>query len=321
VTLSQGVLIARRRLHGFWRLTRFTEYVSFVLFTTFLGAAAGGGTWGWPLILVLTANWLAVGFAFMINDVEDAPDDAINPAKMLRNPVSSGDLSPRWARASSFAAALASAVLYAWVGLWPFIVGVACLTLAFLYSSRRVRLKAIPGADLVSHGLMLAGLQFLAAYLTFGGGPPFQWVFPLASVVAISLYGQLFNELRDLEGDIQAGVTHTASVLGPRLATILMMFWFCVGVGSAIATIFILRLVPAWVIAVMLAVAGLLVLRPLFRLRRGQSAVEFHQPFQKPFEVAAALALLAWFAGPWLMTSLAPWMGAAAVRWASLMPR
>jgi hypothetical protein len=56
-------------------------------------------------------------------------------------------------------------------------------------------------------------------------------------------------------------------------------------------------------------------------MRRGQSAVELHQPFQKPFEVAAAFALLAWFAGPWLMTFLAPWMGAAAVRWASLMPR
>ncbi len=321
MTLPQGVLVARRRLHGFWRLTRFTEYVSFVLFTTFLGAAAGGGSWGWPLILVLAANWLAVGFAFMINDVEDAPDDAINPAKMLRNPVSSGDLSARSARASSFAAAVAAAVLYALVGWWPFLVGIACLTLAFLYSSRRVRLKAIPGADLVSHALMLAGLQFLAAYLTFGGGPAWQWVFPMASVVAISLYGQLFNELRDLEGDIQAGVTHTASALGPRLATLLMLFWFCVGVGSAIATIVFLRLVPVWVLLVLLAVAGLLVLRPLMKLRRGQSAVELHQPFQKPFEVAAALALLAWFAGPWLMTSLEPWIDAAAVRWASLIPR
>ena len=311
----------KRRIHGLWRLTRFTEYVSFVLITTLLGAAAGHGSLGWPLVVVLAANLLAVGFAFMINDVEDAPDDAINPAKVNRNPVSSGDLSPRSARVYSFAAALLAAGLYAWVGWWPFMVGVACLTLAFLYSSRRVRLKAIPVADLASHGLMLAGLQFLTAYLTFGGGPLREWGVPLTFVMATSLYGQLFNELRDLEGDRQAGVRHTANLLGPKLAHVLMMTWFCIGIASAIATFFVLRLVPVWVLATMAGLALVLALRPLLRVRRGHSAIEIHRPFHKPFEVAAAIAFSAWFAGPWALSTLSSWLVPAAARWASLIAR
>ena len=96
-----------QRLNGIWRLTRFQEYVCFVIITTFLGAAASRGSLGWPLIGVLVANWLAVGFAFMINDVEDAPDDALDPAKaraILSQPASSRpasvdhyrSLSPAW---------------------------------------------------------------------------------------------------------------------------------------------------------------------------------------------------------------------------------
>jgi 4-hydroxybenzoate polyprenyltransferase len=60
-------------------LARYKEYFFFVIITTFLGASAANGAFGWPLLLVLLANWLAVAFAFMINDVEDAPDDALNP--------------------------------------------------------------------------------------------------------------------------------------------------------------------------------------------------------------------------------------------------
>lgn len=294
----------KRGVQGLFRLTRFQEYVWFVLVTTFLGAAAARGHFGWPLLTVLAANWLAVGFAFMINDVEDAPDDALNPAKLGRNPVSAGHLSAGWARAFSFLAACLAAVLYASLGLLPFVIGLVCLALAYLYSARSVRLKAIPVADLVSHALMLAGLQFLTGYLTFAGGPAWEWVFPVSFVMAISLYGQLFNELRDLEGDRRAGVVHTASLLGPRAAHFLMMGWFAVGVLSAVATVFIIRLIPSWVLLSMAGLAASLLWRPLLRVRAGQSAIELQQPFQKPIEVAVALGLATWFAAPWAISAL-----------------
>jgi 4-hydroxybenzoate polyprenyltransferase len=292
------------RIDGVWRLTRFKEYVSFVVITTLLGAAAGQGSLGWPLVVVLAANWLAVGFAFMVNDVEDAADDAMDPAKAQRNPVSSGALSPRSARLLSFTVAVLAAILYASLGLGPFVTGVACLALAYLYSSQPVRLKATPVADLVSHALMLAGLQFLAAYLTFDGAPFPQWASPLVLVLAVSLYGQLFNELRDFEVDRRAGVTHTASVLGPRAAHLLMMVWFCIAIASALITILVVRLVPIWVLVIMIGLAALLSWPRLSRVRRARSTIELHQPLQKPLEIAAALAFTAWFAAPWAFASL-----------------
>ena len=292
----------KRRLGGVLRLTRSREYICFVTFTTLLGAAVARGSFGWPLIIVLVANWLAVGFAFMINDVEDAPDDALNPAKVERNPVSAGDLSVRSGRTASFVGAVVAAALYAWLGIWPFVIGATSLAIGYLYSWRRVRLKTIPVADLISHALMLAGLQFLAAYYTFGRGPDWQWVFPLTFVVAISLYGQLFNELRDFEFDLKAGLTHTASLLGPRAAHLLMMTLFGIGVVAAATTVFVVRLFPTWVLLVMVALAAVLLLRPLLKVRRTQSATELQQPFQKPLEVAAAVALVTWFAGPWALS-------------------
>jgi 4-hydroxybenzoate polyprenyltransferase len=309
----------KRRLGGVLRLTRLQEYLCFVVVTTLLGAAVGRGSFGWPLIIVLVANWLAVGFAFMINDVEDAPDDALNPAKVQRNPVSAGDLSARSGRAVSFVGAILAAALYAWLGPWPFVIGAACLALGYLYSWRRVRLKTIPVVDLVSHGLMLAGLQFLAAYFTFERGPAWQWVFPLTFVVAISLYGQLFNELRDFEGDLEAGLTHTASLLGLRAAHLLMMTLLAIGVVSATATVFVVRLIPAWVLLVMAALAAVLLLRPVLKVRRAQSAIELQQPFQKPLEIAAAVGLATWFAGPYALSVVYLQLIPLAQRWMILI--
>ena len=288
----------RKRINGVWRLTRFGEYVSFVIITTLLGAAAGRGSFGWPLAAVLAANWLAVGFAFMINDVEDAPDDALTPDKARRNPISAGDLSPRLGRILSGLVALLAALLYASLGPGPFIAGLASLVVAYLYSWRPVRLKAVPIADLVSHAVMLAGLQFMAAYLAFIGDPTRRWIFPLSLVLAISLYGELFNELRDFEVDRMAGVTHTASLIGARAARRLMMAWLAIGILSAILTFIVVRLVPVWVLFLAVGLAGLLIWQRLSRPGAGPASLSLHLSFQKPFEIGAAIALLAWFAIP-----------------------
>ena len=104
---------------------------------------------------------------------------------------------------------------------------------------------------------MLAGLQFLAAYLVFDGGPTPRWTSPLGLVLAISLYGQLFKELRDFDGDLKAGVTHTASYIGSHAARQLMMIWLAIGVVSAIMTFFVVHLIPVGVLILTVALAGL----------------------------------------------------------------
>jgi 4-hydroxybenzoate polyprenyltransferase len=285
----------KRQLKGFIRLTRYKEYPFFVIITTLLGAATAHGFIGWKLIGVLIANLLAVAFAFMINDV----DDALDPAKVKRNPISAADLSARTGRWASYGAALASGMVYAFLGLWPFITGLGCLVIAYLYSWRRVRLKSMPFADLASHCLMLAGLQFLSAYFSFEPVPFSRWVYPFLFVVTFSLYGELFNELRDLKVDRKAGLTHTADLIGHQAAYWLMIGLGLTGIGSGVVTIFIIRLIPPMVLLIWAILTIILVVPKFFLFRQHSSHLTKQESLHKPFEIAAAFALLIQFIIPW----------------------
>jgi 4-hydroxybenzoate polyprenyltransferase len=269
---------------------------------------------------VLFANWLAVMFAFMINDVEDADDDALNPKKINRNPVSAGDLHPKTATFASFLVAGASALIYSLLGIWPFVLGIVSLTLGWIYSWRRIRLKNMAFLDLLSHCMMLAGLQFLPGYLAFSNRPQnFDWLFPFTCVVAISLYGELFNELRDLDGDLKAGLRHTGAMLGARPTYWLMMLVLAIGVYCGFVTIFLLDIIPTWVVILLGAGALALTIGPAIVIRQHQDALALQESFQKPLEIAAAFALGVQFAGPWAWTMFGPAVLALVSRYANLI--
>ena len=70
------------------------------------------------LAAVIVANILAVAYAFMINDIEDAPDDARDPARAARNPIAMGEISQRLGWLVSAGVALLALALYAVGGLW-----------------------------------------------------------------------------------------------------------------------------------------------------------------------------------------------------------
>ena len=294
----------KRSLDGLLKLTRFDEYVFFVIVTTLLGVASAGGNVDWRFLVVLLANWTAVGFAFMINDIEDAPDDALSSSKINRNPVSAGLITPKTARIWTFIVGVISAALFALLGTWPFIFGLLSLILGYLYSYRGVRLKTIAFLDVLSHCLMLAGLQFLTGYFTYSTTLVRNWLWPFLFVVCISVYGELYNEIRDFEGDQAAQLRHTAIVLGSRTSHVLMLAILVLGIFSGIVSFLVIDLIPFWVFIIMAVLALLLLLPQVLKLRRGDSSIEIQNAFQKPFERAAALALLFQFIVPWLDTLL-----------------
>ena len=290
------------KIRGVIKLTRFNEYVWFVVVTTLIGAAAADGTFGWPLIGAVIANQLSVGFAFMINDVEDADDDALNPAKINRNPVSAGLLTRREANLASYATALIAALIYATLSPAAFLVGVISLIVGWIYSWGPVRLKSKPVVDLLSHVMMLAGFQFLTGYLAFSNVLANDWVFPFVFVICISGYGELYNELRDYEGDVRAGLKHTAAVIGHRAATYLMNALLITGSVTAVVTIFIIQIVPLWVMGIVAVIFAVLFMQPMLKARRAgaRGSVEAQAPFQVPIQIAGAVALSIWFVGSWL---------------------
>jgi len=290
----------KQNLKGLLKLTRFDEYVYFVVITTLLGVAAAEGAFDWRLFALLPANWLAVGFAFMINDIEDAPDDALSSNKINRNPVSAGLITPKTARNWTFIIGIIAAALFALLGTWPFIFGLLSLILGYLYSYRGVRLKTIAFLDIFSHCLMLAGLQFLCGYFTFETSLTQHWFWPFTFVMSISIYGELYNEIRDIEGDRVAQLRHTAIILGDRVSQIFMLIMLVIGVFSGIVSFIMIDLIPLWVLVVMAILAGLFIIPPLLKVRRGDTSMAIQGAFQIPLEQAAALALLLQYLVPWL---------------------
>ena len=101
------------------QLTRWREHLAYDIPLTALGALlaiygmSNGQQLDFRLVTVMAANILAVAYAFMINDIEDAPDDARDPERKLTNPISAGRLSIRAGYNACRVVAVATLLLYA----------------------------------------------------------------------------------------------------------------------------------------------------------------------------------------------------------------
>lgn len=210
------------------QLSRYQEYVQFVTINTLLGLLVTPTlittTTFYTFILVLIANLLAVCSSFMINDVEDADDDAQNPDKINRNPVSAGRITKKQAWIVTILISILSIIFYLLINPLVFFIGTINVIIGLLYSWKITRLKKLPIIDVLTHMLFLGGLLFLTSYLSFIPNlqVSIEWILPVLFISAISARGELVNELRDFTYDKQAGLKHTAVFIGPALATPLM---------------------------------------------------------------------------------------------------
>ncbi len=302
-------MFIKRRIDGTIRLSRYREFLWFVIITTFLGAASSGGFFGIRLVTALVANWLAVAFIFMINDVEDAEDDALSLHKATRNPVASGMLSYRSAWWASALVAILAGLLFLLLGIGSALWGWIGLLLGYLYSWKKIRLKNFPLLDVLSHSMMLAGCQYLTAFCAFSPRLHWWWPITFCMPVSISMYGELFNELRDFHKDREAGLTHTAAILGYRRTMAVMHTLLGVGIVSTIFTLLVIGLVPFWVLMVTLGLLICLMIPAILRIARGvRGTIGIHAPLQKPFEISFALSLSVWYLIPWISARISQWI-------------
>ncbi len=224
----------------------------------------------WRLIAVTLANNLVVAYAFMINDIEDAPDDARDPARAARNPVTCGEITPRQGWTASLAVAALTGLLYALCGERALWVGLLNLGTAHLYSWKPVRLKALPALDVISHALMLSALLVLAGYVTYDATPGPVWLAIGAAFLA-SAYGQLYNQLRDYDMDEAAGLHNTAVTVGARGTRWLM--YGALGLAVVGGLVSLVAFFPPWLIGVIVVSFPIvmLVLRPKTDMRGGEA--------------------------------------------------
>lgn len=291
-------LSVRAQLRGLIRLTRWKEYIPFVVPLTVLGALLAARPHNilldWRLIVVTAGNILAVAYAFMINDIEDAPDDARDPARAARNPISTGEIGVRIGYAACRVVAAVTLIFYAMGGLWPLTIGAVTLLISHLYSWRPVRLKAWPVTDIVSHSLMLSGLLLLAGYFTYHDQPGIVW-FIAAGATLFSVYGQLYNQLRDFEMDKAAGLYNTAIILGQQNTRYVM--YGSVGLaGICLMAAIVQGAFPLWLgVVLVISIPISMVLSPKTDMRGGQMA-DPSGGLQIQALMAVNLTIAAWLA-------------------------
>lgn len=274
-------------------LTRYREYVWAVVILTCLGVVAARGISDWRFVLVLCANALSIAFAFMINDIEDAHDDMRDEAKKVRNPISAKKIPPHIAWIATFIICLSAFSLYAALGRSVLIIGSTSLLLGFLYSWKPIRLKSIPLLDVLSHCLMLAGLPYAAAFTIYAetiATSYFLW--PFLSVIAFSAYGELYNELRDQKCDDEAGIRHTAALLGSQNANLLMILFGIVGFTATFVSAFVKRIVPMEALVLFFGVTSIFLMYAIYRIRGKWSWMKVQVVTQHVIQITTALTLI-----------------------------
>ncbi|OGC51520.1 hypothetical protein A2W32_04545 [candidate division WWE3 bacterium RBG_16_37_10] len=201
-------------------LTRIFEYYGSCILLTLFGVFVAGisETSGInhivkPLLAVI-ANLMSFAFAFMINDIEDAEDDAMDAVKVKRNPVSAKRISKNTAYLITAITAVLCLTIYASINLYAFLFGATSLILGFIYSWKKVRLKSYPVVDVISHALFLAALGFFVGVSTNVFTSNFRYI-ALAgvSLFVFSIFEDLRNELRDYEVDSLSNLKNTVQVL------------------------------------------------------------------------------------------------------------
>jgi 4-hydroxybenzoate polyprenyltransferase len=285
------------KIQALLKLTRWREHVPFTIPLTICGALLAVSLnqlpLDWRLLGVTIANIFAMSFAFMINDVIDAPDDALVPRKRARNPISNGTLSYREGALVSWLTFAIALGLYAFGGIWAFGLGALVLVVCYLYSVPPFRLKARPITDVTSHIFMLSGGLIMVGYFTYHTAPGVAWAV-IAAMMLFSAYGQFFNQIDDYEADKAAGLRNTVVLLG-KFPTMLLMYGSAIGAFLCMLSAILLGAFPTWLGSVLLMGAFISFMFPWETDMRGNPA-DFTTIIQKPLLFTANMAALAWLA-------------------------
>ena len=124
------------------------------------------------------------------------------------------------------------------------VVGFLLLLSNVLYSYRKIRLKAVPIVDIITHMFMLSSGPFLTVYYVYRGSLDLNAFIMFIIFNILSGYGQLENETRDYETDVKTNVRTTAVVLGLRFANILKFVFLGISAVGILFLVFSTTIIP-----------------------------------------------------------------------------
>ena len=279
------------------RLSRWREHVPFTipltLYGSLLAVNATGGSIDWRVVAVVIANILSMSFAFIINNIEDAVDDARDPEKGHRNVISSGALQRKEGLLIAAATLIMAFLLFAASGSRTLVIGIVTLILAYFYSAPPLRLKARPITDVVTHALMLSGLLIMAGYFAYDREPQVVWLV-IAAAVLFSAYGQFYNQVDDYDVDKESGLNNTVVLLGKNFTRFLS---FACVFGALLCMVVAISqgIFPTWLGTFLIIGFITVIMFPWELDMRGNMATDGGN-VQRPGLIVANLMALVWLA-------------------------
>jgi len=181
------------------------------------------------LLAVLTSLFVHL-YAFIVNDCEDAEDDAKDPKKAKRNPISAGFITYKTGiyilQLTSFPALI---IAFLTSGLSGLVVIFSGILLGHLYSWKKVRFKSMPVIDILSHIFSLSMFQVIYFLTLPGASITIGSICIILAAGFFSAGGALYNQLRDFDVDTLSGLNNTASFLGKKHAKLLASLFYVFG--------------------------------------------------------------------------------------------
>ena len=147
-------------------LARLEAYMPVCFLSTMVGLNIAGGSHNLASLFIIgLANMFAMASTCAFNDAEDAPEDKL--ARSTRNIIALGKASKSTGYIVAVGSGIISLSLAIIAGGTVFLIIATLIVIAFLYSWRPVRLKAMPFWDLSTHAIM-GGLMFLSSAWSYG---------------------------------------------------------------------------------------------------------------------------------------------------------
>ncbi len=217
--------------------------------------------WQVALLGIVLAGPLVCAMSQAINDWYDREVDAINEP---HRPIPSGRIPGNWGIYIAIAWTVLSLLVAASLGRWVFTAACLGVLLAWAYSAPPLRLKRNGWWGNAACGFSYEGLAWITGAAAMLGGmlPPWPSL-TLALLYSVGAHGIMtLNDFKSIAGDRKMGIDSLPVLLGAdgaaRMACLVMAAPQVVVVALLLAWD---ALIPAAIVAVLLAAQGLLMRR------------------------------------------------------------
>lgn len=228
-------MLSKQKIVGLYKLTRVRTIMEFYPLIVLLGMIGARAIFNLNSIILSISILLLLLASFVINDVEDAEDDAKDPKKVNRNPISAKIVTKKEGYIFFLFINFVALLPLVFLNQALLLVGFITAIIGYLYSSSKLRLKSKPFIDLLSHGFFLAAAQVIMYALLPLSTIDYKTALMFVGMYLFSMGGDLYNEVRDWVVDREVGLKNTASIIGFNPSRFASYFFY--GIGALLITI------------------------------------------------------------------------------------